>query len=58
VVEESELSAADRLDMAAARMAATSRPAMPGGISATMKAGKMRLGLAVVNEVRDEGCIP
>ena len=45
MVEESELSAALRLDMAAARMAAMSRPAMPMGISRTMKAGKMRLPL-------------
>ena len=32
--------------MAAARMAATSRPAMPMGISRTMKVGKMRSELA------------
>ena len=44
VVEARELRAAERLDMAAARMAATRRPAMPWGISWTMKVGKMRSG--------------
>lgn len=42
MVEESELSAALRLLMAAARMAATMSPATPTGMWVTMKAGKMR----------------
>jgi hypothetical protein len=42
VVELRELRAADRLDMAAARMAAIKRPATPVGICWTMKVGKMR----------------
>ncbi len=37
----SEFKAAERLLMAAARMAATSRPATPCGICSTMKVGKM-----------------
>ena len=38
-VDESELSAALRLDMAAARMAAISNPEIPCGIWLTMKVG-------------------
>ncbi len=40
VVEESELSAALRFDIAAAKMAAISRPEIPRGICCTMNVGK------------------
>ena len=39
VLDESEFSAALRFDMAAARIAAISRPDIPCGISLTMKVG-------------------
>ena len=52
MVEESELSAAERLDMAAARMAATSRPAMPMGISLDDEGGEDAVGA-----MRDR-CVP
>ena len=40
--DESEFNAALMLDMAAARIAAMSRPAIPMGMWLTMKVGKMR----------------
>jgi hypothetical protein len=44
LLELSELTAALRFDIAAARMAATISPATPWGISVTMNAGKTRSG--------------
>jgi hypothetical protein len=45
LLELSELTAALRFDIAAARIAATISPATPCGISVTMNAGKIRSGL-------------
>jgi hypothetical protein len=42
LLELSEFTAALKFDIAAARIAATIRPAMPQGISRTMKVGKTR----------------
>ena len=46
LLELSELTAALRFDIAAAKMAATISPATPCGISVTINAGKTRSGLA------------
>ena len=51
LLELSELTAALRFDIAAARMAATISPATPCGISVTMNAGKTRSGFAGRNAI-------